>query len=249
MSIKPFVIAKSLTNDEWKAEISQRPKNVIGQNSKLKKTKFFQWTLPALTASVLDKGELKVMKTCPMAGACANACYACQGGYVFKSSMVAHTRNLQYYLDDSDSLALDIIDQIKRKKSIRAFRIHDSGDFFNREYAMWWLNIINQFPSITFYAYTKNVSMFKAMKLEGIIPANFTIIYSYGGKQDNLINPKIDRHAKVFATHEDMIEAGYADTTKTDEKASQANVLKIGLVYHGVLNVNTALNNKIAMAA
>jgi hypothetical protein len=48
-----------------------------------------------------------------------------------------------------------------------------------------------------------------------------------------MINCDTDRHSKVFESHEDMTEAGYSDTTETDENAADPSKRCIGLVYHG----------------
>ena len=247
MSVKPFTIAKSLTEKQWVKAIKQDPNNLIESNSKLKKSNIYQWTVPALTASVVKNGKLVTMKTCPMAEACAEACYACQGGYLFKSSMVSHTRKLQAYIDDPTNLAFDIVNDLQRIRKIKALRIHDSGDFFNRTYAMWWINIMKALPNIKFYAYTKQVAMFKKLTEKGLIPDNFTIIYSFGGKQDHMINEKVDRHSKVFSSHAAMKAAGYSDTTEKDDNAANPKIKNVGLVYHGKVKVTTALGGKTVM--
>lgn len=242
-TIKPRNVAKGMSDTEWKEAVQVYPSNVIASNAKLAKTNFWQWTLPALTAAIVKDDAVKVVSTCPMAGDCAKVCYACQGGYGFKSSMVAHTRNLQAWHDNRDRLQADIIAAIGSKRKLRAFRIHDSGDFFSLTYTLWWIEIMEACPDVQFYAYTKRVKMFKQLASAGKLPANFTVIYSYGGKEDRFIQPEVDRHSRVFATVEDMEAAGYADTTKTDEKASRPEYRCIGLVYHGTIGVERAMSN------
>lgn len=242
-TIKPRNVAMGMSETEWAEAIRKYPSKVIGQNSKLKKTQFFQWTLPALTAAVVVNDKVTVKSTCPMAGDCAKVCYACQGGYGFKPAMIAHTRNMQAFLDNPDQLASDIITSIESKRKLRAFRIHDSGDFFSLSYTLWWIGIMEALPNVQFYAYTKRVAMFKRLASKGMLPKNFTVIYSYGGTEDHLIQPECDRHSRVFPTVEAMKAAGYADTTKTDEKASRPEYLKIGLVYHGTMGVERAMSD------
>lgn len=190
-------------------------------NSKLKKDKIASWGIPAYKDA---NGEL----TCPMAGQCAKAegCYALQGTY--KWSNVAKAYQDRYELSKSDNFINTIDSEIKASKSIKIIRLHDSGDFYNKKYLNDWLDIINKNPGIQFYTYTKMVSMFKGLDL----PGNFTVIYSYGGKQDHLIDPNVDRHSKVFSSHEEMMSAGYVDTTERDINAIGPNH-RIGLVYHG----------------
>jgi len=239
-TIKPFTIAKNMTQDEWMDAIQEWPKFTISSNSKLKKTQIYQWTLPALKASVIKNGQIKIKNVCPGAGVCAQACYAMMGAYIFQNSMVKHTRNLQAYLNDPNRLAGQLIHEIAGKLKLTAFRIHDSGDYFSAEYARWWFKIVRHLPHIQFYSYTKMVKMFKET-LENEIPDNLTLIYSYGGKQDYLINEEKDRHSKVFKSMEDLIESGYHPTVESDENATNPTLKKIGLVYHGKVSVDKVI--------
>jgi hypothetical protein len=215
--------------DEWLGAINTWPKKMVKQNSKLALTNFYQWSIPALTAAVGTETP-KVMSTCPGAGSCAGFCYAQQGGYGFKSAMVAHTRNLQAYLTDSKKWRTQIISEISSKKKLAAFRIHDSGDFFNRGYLAQWAEIARALPDVQFYAYTKMIPLVRRL---GETPNNLTFIFSYGGKWDDQINEDTDRHSKVFSSHADLVAAGYWDTTESDANAADPTKLRVGLVYHG----------------
>ena len=73
--------------------------------------------------------------------------------------------------------------------------------------------------------------MFKN-KLKDAIPENFTIIFSYGGRQDDMIDPAVDRHSVVFETLGQLQDNGYADAAEYDTVALEDNP-KIGLIYHG----------------
>jgi hypothetical protein len=76
------------------------------------------------------------------------------------------------------------------------------------------------------------VPIFKDLTKQGKIPNNFTLIYSYGGLADSLIDPNTDRHSAVFDSIESLTMAGYSDTTENDLSAIGENH-RIGLVYHG----------------
>lgn len=222
-----------MSEKDWVTEISKWPKKMVRQNSKLALTDFHQWSIPALTASVVDGTGTKVVSTCPGAGECAGFCYAQQGGYGFKGTMVAHTRNLQAYKRDSDRWAAQLTREIKAKQKIKAFRIHDSGDFFNSVYLRKWMDIVRAVPEVQFYAYTKVIPLVRSLESEGGVPENMTFILSYGGKWDDQIDTDKDRHSKVFTSNGAMEKAGYFDTTKSDANAADPTKLKIGLVYHG----------------
>jgi hypothetical protein len=210
---------------------------LIGSNNKLRKSKIWQWTIPALSCKVNGRH----ITTCPNAGDCAKICYARQGCYNFSNVKVAHTNHLDQYFCDRDNTRQKLTKDIKSRRNMKAFRIHDAGDFFNITYARWWFNICQSLPHVQFYSYTKMVSMFKETLLNEI-PNNLTLIYSYGGIEDHLINDDTDRHSKIFHTVKDCIEAGYPDCSQTDDFATDPSQRKIGLIYHGQKKIPKDLN-------
>jgi hypothetical protein len=198
-------------------------KNYLLTNAKLKRDGIFKWGIPAYRAA---SGFI----TCPMAKDCIKGCYAKQGFYVMPSTAKAQEERLA--LSKSAAFVATIDAELKRRsKVIKVLRIHDSGDFYSKAYAMAWFEIAWNNPSVKFYAYTKMVPLFKIMLREKI-PANLTLIYSYGGKADSDINAATDRHSAVFSDRRAMINAGYADTTTHDKNAYGSNH-RVGLVYHG----------------
>lgn len=202
--------------------------NWLTQNTKIKKMsglKTYNWGIPAYKAK-------DGFATCPNAAACAKGCYATMGAYMF--SNVAKVFESRLKLARSPRFIKIIHAEIKRH-NIQRLRIHDSGDFFNKAYLEQWLNIIKANPQCQFYAYTKMVSMFKEYALDGLIPDNFIVIYSYGGTEDKLIDKNTDRHSWVFSSVEALQTAGYADAHLDDSVATDNNP-KIGLVYHGTKN-------------
>jgi hypothetical protein len=211
---------------EWHKLIHTKPKNLIGSNSKLSKSNIYQWSIPAFRA-VLTEG---IINTCPKEGTCANACYAQQGGFIFSRTLVKHHQNLNFYVKHKKEWKDKIIEEITNINGLKAFRIHDSGDFFNWGYFLDWIDIIESLPNIQFYAYTKMVRMIKGHTL----PNNFTVIFSYGGLEDKYIDPLVDRHSRVFSSKQSLLEHGYSDTSETDCNATNPAIKNIGLVYHGV---------------
>ncbi len=239
-------IAKDMTTEQWKAAISQKPRKLLASNGKLAKANIHQFSIPAAEAAIIKDGEVSTMKTCPMAGACLNFCYAQVGSYAFKASLVAHTRNLQFVLDAPFDFADQMIKEIKGKRKVHAIRIHDSGDMFSRAYFMVWKSIMEACPDHKFYAYTKMVPLFKKLEAEGMLPANFTVIYSQGGKFDHLINKETDRHSHVFSTEEDCIAAGYVLNEEDDMPATDPTIKKIGLVVHGPIVYDKKMSKAVA---
>lgn len=130
----------------------------------------------------------------------------------------------------------------------KIIRIHASGDFFNKNYFMAWVNLASMHPEVKFYAYSKMVLMIKTIKQEFLqagqnFPKNFTVIFSEGGKQDAMISENNDRHSRVFSSIEELKAAGYADVTSHDLGAMGPNH-KIGLVYHGAKSKQWSTNKE-----
>lgn len=181
--------------------------------------KTVNWGIPAFRSK-------DGFKTCPMAGQCVKGCYAKQGAYTWSNVKPAFERRLKL------SRSLDFVSIIGMeisRRSIKRVRIHDSGDFYNRDYLLKWVSIANDNMDVEFYAYTKMVDLVKSLVF---MPENLTIIYSYGGKQDALIDVDLDRHSRVFDSLKSLQEAGYVDTSHDDYLATGINP-KIGLIYHG----------------
>lgn len=213
--------------------------NWLTQNSKMKKTekktglKVLNWGIPAYQSS---DGFI----TCPNAGACGAGCYANAGAYRFSNVAKVFDRRLELSMKPGIFIKT-MIDEIERRKP-DIIRIHDSGDFYGPEYTYRWFAICIACPTVKFYAYTKEIERFKTMK---DIPHNLHLIYSYGGKQDKLINPETDRHCKVFPNLKALKAAGYVDGTEDDSVAAYGKVKKIGLVYHGTKSFSKTNWNKV----
>lgn len=176
--------------------------------------------------------EDKAYTTCPGAGACLALCYARQGTFLFKGSKRVRIDNHQLLLTTYATSGLDgvvdILDHAVKSmsKRVAVVRLHDSGDFFKKWYVEAWMEVIKRNTDILFYAYTKSFPMFKGMA----IPDNFRVTYSFGGKFDSQIDGP---NARIFATLDERIAAGYVDGNDSDMPAILGEH-NIGLVYHGV---------------
>jgi hypothetical protein len=221
--------------------------NLLTQNGKMKKSSQngitnVNWTIPAFQSST-------GLKTCPNAGLCSIGCYARSGAYMFSNVKRAHEAKLA--LTQSDTFVGLIIADIdlwlkKRNTKHLKVRIHDAGDFYSVSYLDKWVKIMNHFETdsrVSFYAYTKQVELFKTSKG---IPSNFTVIFSQGGKQDHLIDITKDRHARVFQTIEALESAGYQNGTEDDMVAACGKSNKIGLVFHHAKSWENTAWDKVA---
>lgn len=115
--------------------------------------------------------------------------------------------------------------EIKKNKA-EYIRIHSSGDFYNERYLLAWFNLCRMNPTKRFYAYTKSVALVK--KHWESKPENLHVIFSYGGKEDHLINRDKDTHCLVV----DTIPEGYTNGGHSDMIAAQGAVKKIAIVRH-----------------
>lgn len=135
--------------------------------------------------------NLPAMITCPFATEeCKKKCYAKKAECGARPDVLpARKRNLRTSkkADFVDRMILSITAYCNRpvyKAAKRiVIRIHESGDFYNREYAKKWLQIARHFSDndkITFMAYTKSVEFFEGLK----IPENVVIRYSLWSDTD-----------------------------------------------------------------
>jgi len=235
-------------------------KPLLRQNSELKVDRIWNWTLPAFAVRLSDGRTLNV---CPKAGACAKFCYALNGTYLFRNVRSAHERNLVMVLDRLDEwkatmtaelrhkrfrpngverfpeydLQLDEWAEEWRKSGGAAIRIHDSGDFFSADYLNAWLDIAREHPDVLFYAYTKDVRMFRE-HVVGKAPTNFRYVYSMGGKEDDLVDKDTERHADVFPDVEVMEELGYSNQEESDLLAILLPTTRIGIPSNNIAHFN-----------
>ncbi len=221
--------------------------NILTQNSKMKKSSkngidVYNFGIPAFQSKT-------GLRTCPNAGSCASGCYAKSGTYNFNNVIKAYEDRLQLTQDKdfieimSAEINLKYL-KSKTKGNKCLIRIHDSGDFYSKDYARAWIRIIENNPNVEFYAYTKMVQLFE--DYIAILPKNFKVIYSFGGKQDAQIDINKHYHSKVFDSVEALQAQGYTDATNDDLIAALGTDKKIGLVYHGIKKYANTNWNKVA---
>lgn len=192
---------------------------MLTQNSKMKRTS-------KVNRAVVYNFSLPAQKTCPWADKCKAYCYASKGFYRFSGPAMAHARNFEASKRDDfpEMMIISIIES-----GATHIRIHDSGDFYSREYLAKWFLIIDSLPHVSFYAYSKSLPLFEKVKL----PENFTLIKSMGGKRDDLIDMSKDRHSFIFDVDDALRYQGrtYIDASMNDLNAITENK-NIGLVFH-----------------
>lgn len=195
--------------DELKAKIMKRPPELVGRNEKMKASGgnqfvIYDTTLPAYKGLYVDESssdkELRIVSTCPNAGACAKFCYAAKGGYIqWENSGLSAARRLNFLLNDWEGFKAQMIKEIssrvkRNKGKYTVIRWHDAGDFFSPKYLDIAFEIAKATPNSIHYAYTKEVSnVRKANK-----PKNFTFNFSVGGRQDKTIDKSSEKYSDII---------------------------------------------------
>lgn len=126
--------------------------------------------------------NLEAIKTCPYrTEMCEKSCYAMKSQRIYPSvrkSRIANFEDCQQptFIDDMENT----INYYLKKKDVKGkkvwFRIHESGDFWSKNYVMSWVEIAKKFPNITFMAYTKSIKFIK--EVAHLIPSNLVIRFS-----------------------------------------------------------------------
>tara|TARA_R110002153_G_scaffold246678_3_gene402572 strand:- start:4862 stop:5467 length:606 start_codon:yes stop_codon:yes gene_type:complete len=200
--------------------------NLLTQNTKLKRTseflgvRVFNFGIPAYKSS---SGKI----TCPMADECISFCYAKKGAYTWSNVKPAFEK--RYELSKTDKFIKKLNAEIVLKEP-EYIRVHDSGDYYSKNYLNKWIEIANNNPDVKFYSYTNCVEMLKCANL----PINYDVIFSNSGKQKHLVNKTKDRHSFIFKTKKELLNNNYVDASKIDLYSTKwftANN-KIGLIYH-----------------
>lgn len=157
--------------------------NLSHGNKKLKsndKVAFLIWNLPAIM-------------TCPYATEnCKRYCYARKAEKQYPDCLKSRQDHFEISRQENfvDRMIYTIDTELMRKSNKTrkiVFRIHESGDFYNKEYVAKWLQIMNHYKKekrIVFVAYTKSVRFFDGIDL----PANFRLLASVWSdtKEENL---------------------------------------------------------------
>lgn len=133
---------------------------LVDGNGKIGKKAYHFSTLPTnrFYAVNIDGRDYNVRGTCGCTCIGENGkitCYATKGNYNYKSVIVSLAKKTLLCYLHLDFVKRAIMAQIEADK-IRLVRIHAAGDFFNMEYALMWKSIVDAFPVVTFWTYTKN---------------------------------------------------------------------------------------------
>ena len=104
------------------------------------------------------------------------------------------------------------------------------------------LRVARAVPDVLFYSYTKEVSRFRRL-VEPDPPANFAWVYSYGGKEDHLLDPATDRVADVFPDEAAITAAGWHTNANSDLDAV-LGPSPVGMTQNNIPHLRKAIGSR-----
>lgn len=211
-------------------ELIERGYDETIKGGKSKFNKLFSTSNSKLWKNKIVTFNLEAVATCPYAGECKAFCYAQKFHFKINAkkyqSVLEFTKNEGFVSTASDS--------VEALSKIDLFRIHSSGDFYNKTYILKWFDVMRLHPNKLFYAYTKSVVLFKGLDL----PANFLLIQSEGTTNDEKFIDRSKTFARVFHTREEYDKAvasgEYYGAHKSDLEAIRAVIdnKNVALLMH-----------------
>ena len=126
-------------------------------------------------------------------------------------------------------------------KNLGVCRVHVAGDFFNQNYFNAWLSVALANPDKLFYAYTKSLPYW--VNMIGMIPENFVLTASRGGRKDDMIEAYGLRSVKVvFHPSETILEIDHTDEHAANPETRDQD---FALLIHGVQPKGSAAGTAI----
>ena len=154
---------------------------------------------------------------------------------VFKSRKYNYDLINSYVLKNDLKVLTELINRSiqSNRKNVLKVRIHESGDFYHPLYLESWLNVAKFNKDIKFYCYSKSLEYF----LKVLLPNNFYLTASYGGRYDYLINNGyFTRYSKVVFSEDEAKRLGLE--IDTDDSCCFKNK-PFALLLHGLQEKNT----------
>jgi hypothetical protein len=90
-------------------------------------------------------------------------CYAAKLRKIYKNYGVTEDHNTQLLLNASKGEKIEILRNTLMKFLLNGgykkqfFRLHMGGDFFNEEYTQAWKHVIDEWPNVKFWTYTRSM--------------------------------------------------------------------------------------------
>ena len=109
-------------------------------------------------------------------------------------------------------------------------RLHVAGDFQILNYFDAWLEVCNRRPDMRFYAYTKMLPFW--VRRRDVLPSNFALTASRGGRWDHLIEPEGFRESVVVYSEQQADDLGL-EIDHDDHHAYSLTGGSFALLIHG----------------
>jgi hypothetical protein len=151
-------------------------------------------------------------------------CFSASQEVIFKNVRESRWYNYRLLKGKSTKQIVNLI--IHSLPDTNIIRYHVGGDFFNQSYFDAAIQVALLKPDIKFYAYTKALKFW--IKRLNIIPNNFILTASYGGKLDHLIKQYRLPSAKVVFDTNTKLRIDIDDSI-----ASTHKIKHFALLLHG----------------
>lgn len=116
---------------------------------------------------------------------------------------LGHKKILKLLSESLQPLHDTYIENHQQRPIVRA---HVGGDFFKEDYFLAWMDLARLFDPTQFYSYTKRIDLW-VMHMN-LIPSNFELNASRGGKFDDLIDIHKLKSAEVVYSLEEAKQKG-----------------------------------------
>lgn len=166
---------------------------------------------------------------------CKFRCFAASEETIFNSVRKSRWKNFDMLKAAKTLENMANLIQRSLPFGIGVIRCHISGDFFNEQYFLAWLNVALNNPLLTIYGYTKCLPFL--VKYKKHIPSNFRFVASKGGKCDNLISKHHLRYAEVVFSTEEARRKGLP--IDHDDSEALYGKTSFCLTLHGTQPANT----------
>jgi hypothetical protein len=155
--------------------------------------------------------ESGVMNTCPFASkGCREACLFTAGRGAFANVREARIRKTRLFHEDREGfllqLAKDIkalISKAKKKGLIPCVRLNGTSDIAWEDEKIAGQNLMDLFPDISFYDYTKNRKRMRVY-LDGDLPRNYSLTFSRSESNGHDVFYILRRGGNVAAVFKDV---------------------------------------------
>ncbi len=231
----------------------RKPKNLLTtNNTKTVKGEKYGWKTFILYMSPFNQNA-KGVNICPQATAgCAEACLFGSGfGGIYTSVENARINKTNYFLSDRKAFLMqlyteitEIVKKFENKEEKVCIRLNGTSDLSWEKFkVMDGKSLMELFPSVIFYDYTKNY-----MRFERELPKNYFLTFSRSENNEEKVSELLARGFNVAAVFDELPETynGYKviNGDESDLRFEDPKNVVVGLKYKKM--TGRGANNKKA---